>query len=77
MTGFIAEEVPPMSKMTIGAIADLGYTVDYKQADNFCAPPKRRLLRGTQKKEKIAYGNDIRKHDMVILEEVEKFRHGH
>jgi hypothetical protein len=39
MTG-IAEQGPsPLSRITVGALADLGYTVNYDKADPFARPP--------------------------------------
>jgi hypothetical protein len=67
MTGFIGTGTTPVSRMTLGAFADLGYTVDYNQANPFCVPtPQRRRLR-RRDEEKIPYGNDILKYPIQIL----------
>ena len=38
MTGFIAGRPNPLSIMTIGALRDLGYTVNYGAADFYAMP---------------------------------------
>lgn len=37
MTGFASKQGMPLSRMTVGALEDLGYTVDYGAADSFPA----------------------------------------
>ena len=39
MTGYAEESGPmPLSRMTVAALEDLGYTVDYNQADDYTMP---------------------------------------
>jgi Ca2+-binding RTX toxin-like protein len=38
MTGYTSSGVMPLSAMSIGAMADLGYTVDYSKADAYTMP---------------------------------------
>ncbi len=44
MTGFLDDGANPISRMTIGAFADLGYSVDYAQADTYRLPSATELL---------------------------------
>jgi hypothetical protein len=39
MTGFISAGNNPLSAVTIGSLADIGYTVDYGAADPYTVPP--------------------------------------
>ena len=39
MTGFVGEPPNPLSRLTIGSLADLGYAVDLGEADSFVVPP--------------------------------------
>jgi hypothetical protein len=57
MTGFLSPGKNPISRMTVRALADLGYVVDPTKADDFRVGTGRRL-RGNGH-EKISYGNDI------------------
>lgn len=38
MTGYINSGSNPLSRLTVGALADLGYTVNYAAADNYTRP---------------------------------------
>jgi len=38
MTGYINVGANPMSRVTVGSLADLGYTVDYAAADSYSLP---------------------------------------
>ena len=38
MTGFISTGVTPLSAITLGSLADLGYQVDYSAADSYSVP---------------------------------------
>jgi hypothetical protein len=44
MTGFLDDGANPISRMTIGAFADLGYSVDYAHADTYRLPSATELL---------------------------------
>jgi hypothetical protein len=39
MTGYINGGANPMSRVTVGSLADLGYVVDYAAADSYSLPP--------------------------------------
>ena len=39
MTGYINGGANPMSRVTVGSLADLGYAVDYAAADSYSLPP--------------------------------------
>ena len=67
MIGFIRQSAPlPISKLTLRAFQDLGYTVDLNQADSFTIPTStasRRMLRGADlqedHEEDVILGNDL------------------
>ncbi len=40
MTGYTSNGVMPLSAMTIGALEDLGYSVDYSKADSYSMPTR-------------------------------------
>lgn len=44
MTGFLDDGANPISRMTIGAFEDLGYSVDYSRADLYRMPTATELL---------------------------------
>lgn len=80
MTGFLSSGSNPLSRLTIRALADLGYEVDVSQADSYQFPSGRRL-RNSQTT-KIPYGNDVMDHPRVQLKSrrkgsKEKFRLEH
>lgn len=65
MTSFLSGTDQPLSRMTLGSLQDMGYTVDMSQADAFVMTKvKRRHLRGTQAIPD-QYGNDIMSTDMI------------
>lgn len=60
MTGFLSSGRNPLSRLTIAALADLGYTVDESKADTFAFPPQgRRLKRDEHAEGRKQYGKDI------------------
>ena len=68
MTGFLNGDVAPFSIMTVRALADLGYTVDVTQADDFLVTcrRRRRRLRGSTA-ESRPYYNDLLKVEYTIV----------
>ena len=56
MTGFLDAGVNPVSRMTIGALEDLGYTVDYDRAEPFRLPSPTEVL--MQQRDRAANGHD-------------------
>ena len=59
MTGFLDTGANPISRLTIGAFEDLGYTVDYTHADRYRLPTATELLT-------LAHVRGPRGHDCVI-----------
>jgi hypothetical protein len=64
MTGYFYSNVAPMSRLTIRALQDLGYTTDASRADDYVLP--RRRLQGSGRRTQdddatlaITYGDDM------------------
>jgi hypothetical protein len=74
MSGFLSGSSQPVSKITIGSLEDMGYEVDYSQANNFTTadlgvcgsscPEARRGLRQRERKMKAKLGSEDR--DVVM-----------
>jgi hypothetical protein len=60
MTGFLDTGANPISRLTIGAFEDLGYTVDYAAADAYRLPSAGELI--TRRSARELHG-----HDCVLL----------
>ncbi len=60
MTGFLNVGANPVSRVTIGAFEDLGYSVDYERADAYRLPTGQEL-QGLQTK------RELHGHDCVVL----------
>ena len=59
----------PLSKVTIAALADLGYSVDYTQADSFSLPSESRsLLRVQSAPDEVHLGDHIRRGPVIVAE---------
>ena len=60
----------PRSKVTIAALADLGYSVDYTEADSYTLPSESQsLLRSARAAEdEVHVGDDIRRGPIVVAE---------
>ena len=60
----------PLSKVTIAAIADLGYSVDYTEADSYTLPSgsQSRLKAARAAEDQIQVGDDIRSGPIVVAE---------
>jgi len=60
MTGFLDRGANPVSRMTIGAFEDLGYSVEYERADPYRLPTALEL-------QALETAREQRGHDCVIL----------
>ena len=59
----------PLSKVTIASLADLGYSVDYTQADSFSLPSESRsLLRVQSAPDEVHLGDHIRRGPVIVAE---------
>ena len=60
----------PRSTVTIAALADLGYSVDYTEADSYTLPSESQsLLRSARAAEdEVHVGDDIRRGPTVVAE---------
>ena len=60
----------PLSKVTIAAMADLGYSVDYTEAESYTLPSgsQSRLRSARTAEDKISVGDDIRRGPAVVAE---------
>ena len=59
----------PLSKVTIAALADLGYSVDYTQAESFSLPRgSRSLLRVQSAPDEVHLGDHIRRGPVIVVE---------
>ena len=60
----------PLSKVTIAALADLGYSVDYIRADSYTLPSESqsRLRSARAAEDEIHVGDDIRRGPIVVAE---------
>ena len=67
-----SEVSQPLSKVTIASLADLGYRVDYKQADSFSLPSTSgSLLRGQSARGELHLGDHIRRGPVIVVESPE------
>ena len=59
----------PLSKVTIASLADLGYRVDYTQADSYSLPsPSRSLLRAQSARGELHLGDHIRRGPVILVD---------
>lgn len=59
----------PLSKVTIAALADLGYRVDYAQADSYSLPSTTHsLLRAQSAQDELLLGDHIRRGPVIVAE---------
>ncbi len=59
----------PLSKVTIASLADLGYRVDYTQADSYSLPsPSRSLLRAQSAQGELHLGDHIRRGPVILVD---------
>lgn len=59
----------PLSKVTIASLADLGYRVDYTQADPYSLPsPSRSLLRAQSAQGELHLGDHIRRGPVILVD---------
>ena len=59
----------PLSKVTIASLADLGYRVDYTQADSYSLPStSRSLLRAQSARGELNLGDHIRRGPVIMVE---------
>lgn len=86
MTGYISSALLPLSIITIGALEDLGYTVNYTAADNFtsfsctseCNVPTRRVRRRNRVEDDtgyqfaMQYGKEFLQNQTALLESNEE-----
>jgi len=72
MTGFIGEQNSPMSRLTVRALADLGYSVDVTKADIFTVQSTRRRRLRQKTTERLPYKNDVIEFERTLIETVPK-----
>ena len=59
----------PLSKVTIAALADLGYRVDYTQADSYSLPSaSQSLLRVQSARDEVYLGDHVRRGPVIVAE---------
>ena len=58
----------PLSKVTIASLADLGYSVDYTQADSYSLPSTQSLLRTQSTRDDLHLGDHIRRGPVIVAE---------
>ena len=58
----------PLSKVTIASLADLGYSVDYAQAESYSLPSTQSLLRAQSAKDGVHLGDHIRRGPVIVAE---------
>lgn len=59
MTGFASRGPMPLSRLTLGALADLGYSVNYAAADPYTIPNVGAQSLGQEIKERLITPNGI------------------
>ena len=58
----------PLSTVTIAALADLGYSVDYTQADSYSLPSTQSLLRAHSVQDELHLGDHIRRGPVIEVD---------
>lgn len=58
----------PLSKVTLAALDDIGYSVDYTEADSYTLPSQSQSARATRAVDEILLGDDIRRGPVFVAE---------